>query len=121
MTNIDDIFDDCKAQEKRRKKVRPSDYAQAQELDRVAEKMGPIIIDWFNSKGVGYEFTLHEITLWVMQQMVCSPTSPYRVMADLRKKNQVNYVVLSRKESLYRTIPLVEEYDWDSHFEQEEL
>jgi len=101
----------------KRKKVRPHDYAQAEELERVHEKMAPIIIDWYNAKGVGYEFNLHELTLFVMQQMVCSPTSPYRVMADLRKRGLVNYVVLSRKASLYRTMPPVEEYDWDGNME----
>lgn len=95
---------------KTRKKAH--DFEQSDELDRVSERIAAVVIDYFNEHGPGYEFTLHEITLYVMQKVVCSPTSPYRVMADLRKKDQLNYVVLSRKESLYRMTTVTEDFDW---------
>lgn len=99
------------------------DPNQEAELARVMDRVGQHVIDFFNQMGPGYEFNLHEITLYVMQKVKCSPTSPYRIMADLRKKNQVNYVCLSRKESSYRIMPPVEEYDWDGNhkFDTEEL
>jgi len=92
---------------------------QTDELNRVSDRIAAVVVDFYNEHEPGYEFTLHEVTLYVMQKVVCSPTSPYRVMADLRKKGQVNYVVLSRKESLYRMTKLEEDYDWG--FTDEEL
>lgn len=96
-------------------KAKAADYRQ--ELERVSEKVSQHVIDFFNQHGPGYEFNLHEITLYVMQRVKCSPTSPYRIMADLKSKNQVNYTVLSRKESLYRMTEPEEDYAWPVEFD----
>ena len=99
------------------KRPRIHDPEQDSELERVSERIAAVVIDFFNEHGPGYEFNLHEITLYVMQKVVCSPTSPYRVMADLRKKDRLNYIVMSRKESLYRMTAIAEEYNWDGNLE----
>lgn len=99
-------------------KAKADDYRrQKEEIERVSEKVSQHVIDFFEQHGPGYEFNLHEITLYVMQRVKCSPTSPYRIMASLKSKNQVNYTVLSRKESLYRMTALEEDYDWDAGFD----
>lgn len=90
---------------------------QDEELERVGEFLAAAILDWFNAHGSGHTFHLGEFTRDILMLKICAPDSPRRVMADLRKKGLLNYAVISRKDSLYRTMPPVEEFDWDGNME----
>jgi hypothetical protein len=37
-----------------------------------------------------------------------APASPDRILRDLRQKGRVNYVVVSRAKSLYRSLPMTQ-------------
>lgn len=88
---------------------------QEDQLGRTSNALAPIIASYYEEYGIGHEFTLHAITLHVMQQVVCSPTSPYRVMAEMKKNGQLNYVVLNRAQSLYKIVEVYDEgvFDFD--------
>jgi hypothetical protein len=79
---------------------------QAEQLDRVEGNLTQLIVDWYNNHETGHEFHLGEFTRDILNIRLCSPTSPFRIMADLRRKGIVNYKVINRAKSLYRTMPL---------------
>lgn len=75
-------------------------------MERAESKLTGLIVDWCNRHGPGHRFHLGEFTRDILSQQLCSPTSPYRIMALLRKKGLVNYKVVSRSQSLYQLTSL---------------
>lgn len=89
-------------------------------LERTEDNLTGLIVDWFNAHEVGHEFHLGEFTRDILNVQLCSPCSPYRIMALLRKKGLINYKVVNRAQSLYQTTPLddsVNETDGSDFFE----
>lgn len=76
------------------------------EQDRGADNLTGLIVEWCNARGPGHRFHLGEFTRDILNQQLCSPTSPYRILALLRKKNIVNYKVVNRAASFYELTPL---------------
>lgn len=89
-----------KVTEADRKRLKAAE--QKEQLARVNERIGALILDFYNKHGHGYVFTLHEITLFVMKQVVCSPTSPYRIMSSMKTAGIISYTVIDRSQSQYR-------------------
>ena len=77
---------------------------QAKNLDRVSGRLAAAIVDFFNSRR---ERTFHNVDLlaYVRESVGdVAPDSPGRVMRMLRREKRINYVVVSRSESLYEII-----------------
>jgi hypothetical protein len=89
-------------------------------LDAVAENgLNELVIEWCNEKGPGYEFHLGEFTRDILNAQLYSPTSPYRILAHLRSRGVIDYAVISRSKSLYRLLPLKDDYS--SYFSEFDL
>ena len=57
--------------------------------------------------GTHKEWHVEELRRFVFDQVngYVAPASPDRILRDLRQKGRVNYVVVSRVKSLYRSLP----------------
>jgi hypothetical protein len=81
------------------------------ELKRVFGKIGESILDFYQTKmtlepGTGRQFHLVDLYHHVKQAVEVSPNSSARILQYMRREGIVNYVVLSRSESLYEVLPL---------------
>lgn len=58
--------------------------------------------------GTHKEFHVEELRKYVFDNVngYVAPASPDRILRDLRQKGHVNYVVVSRSQSLYRSLPV---------------
>lgn len=58
--------------------------------------------------GTHKEWHVEELRKFVFDQVdgYVAPASPDRILRDLRQKGRVNYVVVSRAKSLYRSLPM---------------
>ena len=78
-----------------------------EQLKRVSN-IAQVITEFVNSK-IGQEFRCAEVrnacTLKLGFTNV-APSSPDRVMRDLRQRGKINYELVSRPKSLYRALPL---------------
>lgn len=74
------------------------------ELRRVSEKIAELVIKFFNNREGGDQFTVNELTKYVMDKEPVAPDSPARIMRLLRRKGVINYEVVSRSRSLYRVV-----------------
>lgn len=54
------------------------------------------------------EWHVEELRRFVFDKVngYVAPASPDRMLRDLRQKGRVNYVVISRAKSLYRSLPM---------------
>ncbi len=80
------------------------DAEQPAELARVTSVLAKRILEFFawRSRGAS-EFHASELHDWVEKSIPnTAPASADRVMRDLRKAGLVRYVVVNRRQSLYR-------------------
>jgi Fe2+ or Zn2+ uptake regulation protein len=78
------------------------DAEQPAELARVTSKLAARILRFFGQR-TAFEFHASELHDFVAQEFPgCAPASADRVMRDLRKAGLVRYVVVNRRQSLYR-------------------
>lgn len=56
------------------------------------------------------EWHVEELRRFVFDKVngYVAPASPDRILRDLRQKGRVNYVVVSRAKSLYRSLPMTQ-------------
>lgn len=56
------------------------------------------------------EWHVEELRRFVFDKVngYVAPASPDRMLRDLRQKGRVNYVVVSRAKSLYRSLPMTQ-------------
>ena len=81
------------------------DYEQAEHLERVTARIGVAIREFFRNSTVA-DFHADDLRRYVTGRCgVVAPASADRVLRELRKQNLLNYVVISRKQSLYRIVP----------------
>lgn len=75
---------------------------QAEQLERVSARIArPILVFCKAHK----RFHADELRRFVVSQVgVAAPGSADRVLRDLRQQGRLNYVVVSRRESLYEVI-----------------
>ena len=84
------------------------------ELNRVKINIGDAVAI-FVKRRLNEEFTAKELYAFVSERVDnLAPDSPNRVMRDLRKRGVINYEVISRRESRYRSIPAAIRADVDT-------
>jgi hypothetical protein len=86
------------------------DESQGEHLRRVRQKIGRIVITyWEASVSDPYPFFhAQDLRLHVQAKIgiAIAPASPDRILRDLRQKRLINYKVLDRRNSLYQALPL---------------
>lgn len=70
-------------------------------LAAVSSRIGSAILDFCQDR-VGQEFHADDLRHYVTQKVgICAPGSADRVLRDMRQRGAVDYVCISRSESLY--------------------
>ena len=73
----------------------------AENLERVTGALEPHILAFF-AQTTG-TFHMEDLRQFIARRKVsCAPGSPERILRDLRKRGELNYVLESRRQSLYR-------------------
>jgi hypothetical protein len=75
---------------------------QQMRLFRVTDRIGELVVEFFNTVAIGGTFHAEDLRLYVDQRCKSAPGSADRVMRSLRKQGSINYTVVNRKSSLYR-------------------
>lgn len=79
-----------------------ADSEQGAHLARVGKKIAPFIVEFFH-RNAGAQFHMEDLRHYVQERApAISPDSPSRVMRDLKAKSVIDYVLLSRRDSLYQ-------------------
>ena len=80
---------------------------QEEELERVSLRIGASILAFYAERGLESFFRADDLREWVSAEVgPIAPGSADRVMRDLRQKRLINYIVISRSESLYQIKPI---------------
>ncbi len=79
-------------------------FEQEGQLQRVTDRIGRLIVQFFDAHQVGETFHAEDLRKHVDARMVTAPGSSDRVMRSLRLRGVVNYEVVNRRESLYRKL-----------------
>lgn len=79
------------------------DFDQQANLTRVSGRIAGIVLDFLRAH-VGQQFHLSELQTYCQARAPGSPTSPDRVMRDLKRRGLCSYRVLSRSDSLYECL-----------------
>lgn len=82
------------------------DPNQPAQLARVRHGIASAVQDFHNSIKHGQTCHLSELSEYVKAQTGCNPNSPDRILRDLRQHGVLNYEVVSRTRSEYRSLPL---------------
>ena len=70
-------------------------------LDAVSSRIGSAILDFCCAR-VGQEFHADDLRRFVTHKVgICAPGSADRVLRDMRQRGAIDYVCISRSESLY--------------------
>lgn len=77
---------------------------QDENLARVSTKIAPIVLRfcrkrWHRGEP---EFHMEELLRFVKLRTEIAPDSPSRILRQLRLKKRIDYIVVSRSESLYK-------------------
>lgn len=75
---------------------------QPRELSRCKASIAPLILKFFDSRGIGYRFHMSELTEYVRARTPIAPDSAGRVLRDMRQAKEINYRVVDRRQSLYQ-------------------
>lgn len=75
--------------------------AQQTNIKRVGGRIGPTVLE-FCADHLGQQFYMRELESFVSTRVPGAPDSPSRILRDLRQSNHIDYVVVSRSQSLYR-------------------
>lgn len=105
----------------------PETHAQspethAQSLHRVRKKIGWIIYEFCAKRKADGCPEFHAEELLAAVRSVLSdvaPDSPSRILRDLRRQGLVNYVLVNRRQSLYRLMPFRGEDQFSAHLEDD--
>lgn len=83
------------------------DPEQIAEFVRVGKGIGPHVCAFWLERLAGLsDFRMEELRKFVAVRAQIAPGSPERILRDLRKKGLVNYVVVNRRQSHYRALPI---------------
>lgn len=76
------------------------------QIERVASRIGGVVVEFFELLTVGAEFHASDLREFVGIKTgeFVAPGSPDRIMRDLRKRQVINYELVSRSKSLYRKV-----------------
>jgi hypothetical protein len=81
---------------------------QADNLERVSHKIADAVLFWcqWRLATSNPDFRMADLQAYVCEQIAgVSPDSPSRILRMLRRSGRINYVVVSRSQSLYRLTP----------------
>jgi len=71
-------------------------------LERISSRIGAAIVEFCTAR-VGQTFHADELRAYVTERCgVVAPGSADRVLRQLRLTNRIQYIVLNRRDSLYR-------------------
>jgi hypothetical protein len=84
---------------------RPRDE-QRENLERVKLSIGEIVTEFCRARleSGKVEFRISELTSYVLERSTRAPSSPDRILRQLRLDGVVEYEVLNRSQSLYRVM-----------------
>ena len=83
-----------------------------EERARVKSRIGSLILEFcdFRLHGYGISFHMEDLHLFVQQRLPfngrVAPASTDRILRQLRQQGLLNYKVVSRRQSLYRVVPV---------------
>lgn len=82
------------------------DTEAASHLDRVRDAIGPVIRRFLRHRlTTNPEFRADDLRTYVLTHHPrTAPSSPTRILQDMRKRGEIDYELVSRKASLYRAI-----------------
>jgi hypothetical protein len=84
------------------------DGEQKIELERVYDRIAPLIEEFRNTRGSQGTFHVEELRSFVLDKIPgIAPDSPGRILRAMRLEGLLDYVVLNRRASLYRFRPVV--------------
>lgn len=85
---------------------------QSENIERVGNQIARFVKQFMDQRK-GREFHADEMRRYVAANVdgYVAPGSPDRILRDLRQRRVVNYELVSRSQSLYRVVPVVEEKD----------
>lgn len=81
---------------------RPRGGTHAENLDRCMVKLGAAISEFFAARKPGDYYHGPELTNYVKERVPAVAESPTRIQRLMRKRKLINYVCISRSESLYQ-------------------
>lgn len=76
-------------------------FAQAQNVERVSARIARHVVEFCRER-IGQQFHADDLRAYVTSKSEGAPSSPDRILRDLRQRGVVTYDVISRKGSLYR-------------------
>jgi hypothetical protein len=77
------------------------DEEQAENLERVGAKINPIVVEFCRAH-IGRQFFEEDLRRYVLNRdPFTAPGSPGRILRDARQAKQIDYELISRRESLY--------------------
>ena len=80
---------------------------QTEQFERVNSRIGEHVLAFYAQYPVGARFYAGELLDYVTDQVEkVAPSSPTRIMQQLRRNGALNYRVISRSESLYEITPV---------------
>jgi hypothetical protein len=74
---------------------------QSRELGRVADRLRPAILAFAAERGASL-WHAHDLHTYVLERVGAAPASADRVLRLLRQEGALSYVVVNRRQSLYR-------------------
>lgn len=77
-------------------------HPQSANLRRVSANLSAYVLAFVGRCGQGGTFRLAELTAYVTERHGSAPSSPDRILRDLRAKGQLDYEVTDRAASMYR-------------------
>jgi hypothetical protein len=79
---------------------------QGAELDRVSARIGAVVMQFAKETLADYQghFRMGDLLGYVAERISVSPDSPSRILRDLRRKGELDYVVTDRAGSAYRIV-----------------
>lgn len=82
---------------------------QRDQLSRVYGRIGQLVRRFCSQRAhAGGMFHMDELVVWLSQQTLAAPDSPSRILRYLRGAGLVDYVVVNRRQSLYRITRVAE-------------
>jgi hypothetical protein len=80
---------------------------QTENITRVNQAISRYVAAFLDAH-LNQEFHVDDLRQYVSANVegYVAPASPDRILRDLRQRNKVNYVVVSRSKSLYKALPV---------------
>ena len=83
------------------------DVKKQDNLERVRSRIEKEILEFLRFLGVGNEFRASDLVQAMAYCAIpCAPDSPGRIMRLMKRKGEIDYKVISRKDSLYKLLAL---------------